>query len=305
VADATTAAGEHEWFLRLRVGCNLYVHEVGTGPLVVVLHDGWGMEHSYLVDGFRALEDQYRFVFYDQRGSLRSSCDSLATVDNHVEDLEALRRVLGQEKLFLVGHGMGGYLAMRYAVAHPERVGGLSLLASLPARGADVVPPSQAVLRARFRRPETLAEFRRNGLDTEASPTEPRQRWLEHRIAKGATYLHDVRRWRSLRGTMFYSSGPSRAAGMPPAAEDLTRALTALRVPIQVLFPDDDYHPVEPSTRWVREVPNAELAIIPEAGHVFWIDQPRRFNSLLRGYLQRVMRPGDADAARDVTASRE
>jgi proline iminopeptidase len=288
-AAAPTPVFEHEWYLPLASGCNLYVHEVGAGPPVVVLHGGWGYEHSYLVDGFRPLADRYRFVFYDQRGSLRSPCDSLASVEGHVADLEQLRTALGEERLNLVGHGIGGYLAMRYATAHPDRVGALSLLAPLPARAADLLSPTQDDLRERFRRPAAIAEFHRNGISTEVSPTEPRSRYLEHKIAKGAVYLHDVRKWQSLRGTMFYNPGASQAAGMPPESEDLTSALAVLPTSIQVIFPDDHYYPVEASTRWVRDVPNAELVIVPRAGYVLWIDRPKCFAAHLGAYLGHVV----------------
>lgn len=298
------APDDHEWFLRLRTGCNLYVHEMGTGPVVVVLHDGWGMEHSGLVDGFRPLSRRFRFVFYDQRASLRSPCDSLASVQGHVDDLNQLRAALGGEPLHLVGHGMGGYLAMRYAAAHPDGVASLSLLASVSARGAEAQPPGQAQIRERFQRPRSVAEFRRNGIDTEKSPSRSRQRYVEHRIAKGAALLHNVERWRQLKGTLFYSSGASRTAGAPPPAEDLTGALAALPFAIQVLAPDDDYYPVEVATRWVRNVPNAELEIVPQAGHFLWIDQPERFNRLLGRYLGRAVAARGTSGASARTAAR-
>jgi proline iminopeptidase len=280
---------ENEWWLRVAGGCNLYVHEVGRGPLIVVVHDGWGMEHSYLVDGFRRLANRYRFVFYDQRGSLRSPCDSLVDVKGHVDDLEHLRVALHLDRILLVGHGMGAYLAIKYAVAHPGHIAGLSLLAPISARGADVKLPTQAELHLRFARPDVVAEFRRVGLSTERSPTEPRARYLEHHIAKGAVYLYHVERWPDVNGTLFYNEKVSDAAGLPPVTEDLTPELAALPIPIQVLFPADDYLPVALSTRWVRDVPNAELTIIPEAGHLLWIDQPKIFASQLTSYFDRTV----------------
>lgn len=59
--------------------CQLFVQEYGTGPdTVVVLHGGWGAEHSYLLDAFSGVGNDRHLVFYDQRGSLRSPCpDSL------------------------------------------------------------------------------------------------------------------------------------------------------------------------------------------------------------------------------------
>lgn len=285
---------DNEWWLPVSGGCSLYVHEMGTGPKVVVLHDGWGMEHSYLVDGFRPLMNRYRFVFYDQRGSLRSPCDSLASVSGHVDDLDRLRVALHLSRLVLVGHGMGGYLAMRYAVAHPDRVAGMSLLAPDPARAADVKLPTQADLKERFRRPATLAEFRRLGLNTEQSPTDPRSRYLEHHVAKGAAMLYHVDRWASIGGTLFYNGKVADAVGPRAATEDLTKELAALAIPIEVLFPADDYLPAELSTEWVHTVPNATLQIVPMTGHDLWIDDPDAFTSLLGRYLAQVTTTTDS-----------
>jgi proline iminopeptidase len=51
------------------------------------------VEHRYLLDALRGLEDRFHFVFYEQRGSLRSSSpDSLVSVAAHTRDLERLRQ---------------------------------------------------------------------------------------------------------------------------------------------------------------------------------------------------------------------
>ena len=53
-----------------------YIAEHGVeskpGNTVIALHGGWGAEHSYLVPAIKPLASEYRFVLYDQRGSLRS-----------------------------------------------------------------------------------------------------------------------------------------------------------------------------------------------------------------------------------------
>lgn len=127
------AAGEwEEWYYRADDDCTVYVKEIGSGTPVIVLHGGWGAEHSYLLDAFHGLDSQYRLIFYDQRGSLRSPCpDSLISVQRHVSDLEGLRAELGLERALIVGHSMGTFLAMSYLQEHPDRVDGLVLLGAL------------------------------------------------------------------------------------------------------------------------------------------------------------------------------
>ena len=111
-----------------------YIAEYGVeskpGNTVIVLHGGWGAEHSYLVPAIKPLADQYRFALYDQRGSLRSPAVPPAkiTYDALVEDLDQLRQRLGLEKVTLMAHSMGNMLAYGYLRAHPERVAGLVLV---------------------------------------------------------------------------------------------------------------------------------------------------------------------------------
>src|SRR5690606_33585315 len=82
-------------------------------------------------DAFHGLESQYRLIFYDQRGSLRSPCpSSLVSVEQHIADLEALRAELAIDAPVIIGHSMGTFLAMSYLERHPHRVGGLVLLGS-------------------------------------------------------------------------------------------------------------------------------------------------------------------------------
>ena len=122
-----------------------YVAEYGVeatpGNTVIVLHGGWGAEHSYLVPVIKPLADQYRFVLYDQRGSLRSPATPPAKVTyaNLIEDLDQLRQRLGLEKVTLMAHSMGNMLAYGYLRAHPDRGAGLVLVGpALP--GAPMLP---------------------------------------------------------------------------------------------------------------------------------------------------------------------
>jgi pimeloyl-ACP methyl ester carboxylesterase len=111
-----------------------YIAEYGIervpGNVVVVLHGGWGAEHSYLLPAIRPLAHEYRFVLYDQRGSLRSPVRPPAKVTYGalVEDLEQLRQRLGLENITIMAHSMGNHLAYGYLRAHPERVAGLILV---------------------------------------------------------------------------------------------------------------------------------------------------------------------------------
>jgi len=128
--------GMKDWFLSTGNWQNdpqLYVFEFGTGrDTIIMLHGGWGAEHSGLIDAVKELKDQYHFIFYDQRGSLRSPFpDSLITFNYHIEDLELLRKELRLDKLNIVAHSMGAVLASAYAKKYPQHIKQLTLLAPM------------------------------------------------------------------------------------------------------------------------------------------------------------------------------
>ncbi|MEM7514973.1 MAG: alpha/beta fold hydrolase, partial [Bacteroidota bacterium] len=135
--DATTEEAllprMNDWFLSTGDWQNdpqIYVREYGSGDQVVVmLHGGWGGEHEGMMSLVEGLEEVGRFILYDQRGSLRSPFpDSLITFDQHIEDVERLRKALKVDQITLVGHSMGSILASAYASRYPEKIANLILM---------------------------------------------------------------------------------------------------------------------------------------------------------------------------------
>lgn len=276
----------NEWRLRTEDGVSLFVREFGAGDTVLVLHGGWGAEQEYLMEPFIRLADKYHFIFYDQRGSLRSPCpDSLISVANHIGDVERIRRAIGNERLMIVGHSMGGFLAMSYLERYASHMRGLVLVASAPARSTveqlteGITEPAMR----RWSRPAVIDTLRANGLDSVMrQDLSPRERGLWHRITFGALNLHSVAHWRSIRGAFFVNQTASAIAALSgPQEWDMTDALARAPFPITVIHGDDDYLPLEFHREWIGSVPNATLAVIADAGHLCWIDQPGEFKRLM------------------------
>jgi len=301
---AQLAHGEPEWYLRTSDGCRLFVQEFGRGKdTVVVLHGGWGAEHSYLFDAFKGLEERYRLVFYDQRGSLRSPCsEALISVEKHVEDLERLRIALGLERMTLFGHSMGTTLAMAYLNRYPERVKGL-VLASLSAPRPPKTPAEislaqeqETAKRAFFERPEVAAELRRHGLDRPSNELSDKERSAVWRIRFAAANLYHVDRWRQLKGGIaYYSESAGRAAEKSmPKEYDFTPALAAHPCPVWVIEGDHDFGPltVKYHRSWSAGIKNIRLHVIEKAGHNAWIDAPTEFRRALFQALGSTTRCG-------------
>jgi proline iminopeptidase len=322
-------AGSEEWYNWTDDGVRHYVLEFGRaaapGDTVVVLHGGWGAEHSYLVDPLLPLADRYRFVLYDQRGSLRSPApDSTLSLDRLVADLEDLRGALGMDRMTLVAHSMGTALAYAYLAAHPDRVRGLVLASAVhPAPFAGGInmdfirrvwpqADSAALFRARQAFVDSANRRAKARVDAEgllpdslrAVPAseidvfrigEDRDRTRAWRIFFAAVNTCDGANWRQMKGGQVYYSESAARAIMRDSlyarrAGAFWPALRSYRGPVRVIGGTCDFIDLGPAV-WphvVDRLPNAELAVIPGAGHNLWMDRPEAFRDALSAALAAV-----------------
>lgn len=120
-------------------------------PSLVFLHGvmGYAMNWRRVAKTF---EDRYRVLAYDSRGHGRSAhADLLSNPDAYTpeclaEDLHGILDELGWERVFLVGHSMGGRVAYTFAARYPERVRGLVIEDIGPVMSPDNVSLSSRVL---------------------------------------------------------------------------------------------------------------------------------------------------------------
>jgi pimeloyl-ACP methyl ester carboxylesterase len=291
-------SASEEWYLPVGNGCRLYVYETGSGrDTLVVLHGGWGAEHGYLLDAFAGLDRQYRLVFYEQRGSLRSPCpDSSISVARHVADLERLRAALGLQRATLVGHSMGTYLAMRYLQDHAATAGALVLVAawmpSSPTNAADSAAFDQLwrTQRTFNGRPEIAAELREEGLASDTAQLSPKERTHAWRVRFAGANLYHVDRWRGMKGgqVFFNRQAAAAAARSVPQTYDFRPALASHRCPVTFISGDHDLGDMASLLRHLLAgVPNVRLDVIKDAGHNVWVDAPTEFRQLLLAALAR------------------
>jgi proline iminopeptidase len=294
-AGAQLAHGEPEWYLPTGDGCRLFVQEYGRGrDTVIVVHGGFGAEHSYLLDAFRGLEDRFHFVFYDQRGSLRSPCpDSLISVTAHVRDVERLRQELKLERATLVGHSMGTVLAMHYLQDYPDRVRGMVLAGAIPPRSEAVSEMNRQGL-AMGERPAVAEQMRLAGLGPDTSMYTAKERTTQWRIRFTGVNVYHVERWRQMRGGQaFYSQrAGSAAARTLPKTYDFRPALLAHPCPVWIVIGDHDYvdFGVRRHREWTQGAANVTLRVLANAGHAAWIDDPDGWRESLGSALSAMVR---------------
>jgi proline iminopeptidase len=98
-------------------------------PVAFIIHGGPGGDHSAFKTAFGPLTAEMQLVYFDHRGQGRSAKGdpSRYTLDENVEDMEALRRHLGLGPIVSIGTSYGGMVAMAHAARYPEAVSKLIL----------------------------------------------------------------------------------------------------------------------------------------------------------------------------------
>lgn len=109
----------------------LFYEVMGTGDPIIVVHGGPGLDHAYLRPGLDALATRNTVIYYDQRGTGRSTVELVESAVNlgaFVDDIDALRQVLGYEQVTVLGHSFGVLIAIEYAARYPEHLRSLILM---------------------------------------------------------------------------------------------------------------------------------------------------------------------------------
>jgi proline iminopeptidase len=115
-------------------GRTLAWHETGSGP-PLLCHPGGPGGSATSFAGLPELAEHRTLLLLDPRGtgdSDRPADPSGYDLEDYADDIEAVRAHLGLERLDLLGHSHGGFVAMAWAGAHPDRVGKLVLASTAP-----------------------------------------------------------------------------------------------------------------------------------------------------------------------------
>lgn len=282
-------------FLTSYDGTELAYRVTGDGgaPPLVCLPGGPGRAAAYLED-LGGLGAHRTLIPPDTRGSGASAMPAdLATcrVDRLVADVEALRGHLGLETFDLLGHSAGGSLAQLYAAAHPERLRRLVLVTpSFASIGLPSDTGAEEVLRSRAAEPwyaRALPAYRAVKAARSFGEAAP------HRLAFEPLMYG---RWDAAARAHAAADPAQRSlpvseafyAGYAPDTEALAARLARLAAPVLLLAGEHDLWPTAAAAARAAGVfPDAELTVLPGAGHYPWLDDAAAFAAAVTGFLAR------------------
>ncbi|HEU4384473.1 MAG TPA: proline iminopeptidase-family hydrolase [Anaeromyxobacteraceae bacterium] len=280
-----------------------YYKMVGRGPPLVILHGGPGASHEYFLPWLLPLARSHRLVFLDQRGSGKSEKlddPKRYTIEAMVEDLEAARKALRLGRVDLLGHSCGGVLAQAYALRYQQNVKRLVLASTFAStKGLNAVFARMKERMAPELR-QRIEAAEKKGLFGQGKPFERGRYPADYMVAAWGEgyfpYLYQRRpdanfdpaqvgilSWELYR-EMWGSDGEFVVTGNLTSVEYLDR-LGALRVPTLVTVGDHDETDPELASAIQRAIPGSRLAVIPEAGHMTFVDQPALYVRTVREFL--------------------
>ena len=255
----------------------LYYQSYGSGTPVIVIHGGPGLDHTYLLPQLADLSDEYKLIFYDQRGSGKSEAvvdSTTITLDNFVEDLEVLRRELKIEKVNLLGHSWGGFLAMNYALKYPDNIDKIILISTIPA-SSDYVP--EFLENREIRRTEEDKILLNEMMSSENFLSGDAEFMENFTRLFFKSYFHNQELVNEL--TLTFSEKTARnfipiytLMSKYFTDYDLSQQLSGLQNKIFLTHGDDDVIPLLYIERLNSILPNSELVILKDCGHFPFVE---------------------------------
>jgi proline iminopeptidase len=268
--------------IELSDGVSLFVHEVGEGFPVVVLHGGPGLDHTHMSPWLDPLGDEFRLLYVDERGQGRSDRVDPATLslDAFANDVDLLAAALGLDAFALLGHSFGAIIATQHAI---ERGTAAGYVISGGGDSSDaLLADVEASLEAMGDGGEAIADS-----------------WQQEKTVETEEELKQL-----LDAQMpfhFHGDVPAgfsnEMVGSPEVLRhfanqgygdfDYVPELGRISKPTLVIVGEHDRTTTPRAARVLHEgIAGSELAVVPEAGHMSFVEQLEAYFGPVRQFLR-------------------
>ncbi|MCG8546375.1 MAG: alpha/beta hydrolase [Alphaproteobacteria bacterium] len=245
-----------------RDGVRLYYEDHGSGPAVLLTH-GYSATSQMWRGQIAAFKDRYRIIVWDMRGHGESDYPddpALYSTAHTVADMGAVLDECGLDSAVIGGLSLGGYSALAFHLAHPDRCKALLLCDTGPGFKKD-----ESRLAWNERANRRAEKLEGQGLAALGASAEVKQ--ALHRDATGLA--------RAARGMLAQVNA------------DVIHSLPDIDMPALVVVGENDTPFLAATDYMAAKIPGAEKAVISDAGHAANIDNPADFNAAMGAFLDR------------------
>ncbi len=309
LAPPAQLTGSKTWLVEPEI--ELAHFSAGKGRNVLIIHGGPGEPFTQPIPGLEPLTSEFQFHFYDQRGcgdstrpidrfDSKNMYENMKALDQklglgaQIADIERIRQILGDDKLILIGHSWGGFLASLYAAEFPEHVEALILIS--PANTLIMPQPDAdsdlfAAVRAKLPADEQAKfdAFMKEYLDFNALFQKSETDLVAMNEQFGKYYVEVMGKEKTEPlpsqgkpgGWMVWAGYVSMGQ-----RHDYRAALRQVTAPVLVIHGADDLQSEAATHLYVDAFPNSQFAVIENAGHFSFEEQPDRFAAIVKSFLE-------------------
>jgi proline iminopeptidase len=265
-------------------------------PACFVLHGGPALDHSYFKPWLSPLADDLQLIYIDHRGTGRSSEADPESyrLDTIADDLDALRRYLGFEKVDVMGNSYGGFITLNYAVKYPDSIGRLFLIGTSASHRFTDAAVSNLEVRGSEAQKDAIARALDGSVTTQEAYAEMWQTIMP-------LYFHefdDARREEIVSRVKGNAATSSTMFQIDMPFYDVEAQLGSIEAPTLITVGRHDWvTPPGESEVLAEGIPNSELIIYEESGHFPFIEQNQKFIDDVRTFSRRHLQASGEDLA--------
>ena len=287
VPDVRAQRPAREGFVVTPDSASLYYRVIGSGAdTIIAIHGGPGVDLESIAGDFAPLGAKHVVIFYDQRGTGKSTLPTdttRLTATQQVADLDAVRRHFALARVTLVAHSYGPLLAATYAIAHPDVVRRMVFFGPVPPRrgtfwtrfGQSMATKLDSAARVR------MAAANRMLSDTTVDARQAcRGYWAEAmrpRLAEPDRTLPLIKSdlCASAPAGIRYGLRTTNRVVMGSYGDwDIRSALRGVPAPTLIVHGEQESIPMDLIEEWVGALPNVRLLKVPRAAHFTYAERP-------------------------------
>ncbi|MEK6410520.1 MAG: alpha/beta hydrolase [Acidobacteriota bacterium] len=267
-------------------GLNLHYETQGSGEeVVIVVHGGAGLPHEYFHPMLYNLSRYAKLVFFDRRAdTLARSGHGMVSIDEMSDDIDALRKSLGLQRVTLLGHSFGAAIALNYALRYPANLKRL-ILVSAAATVENPYEGEKRILKTLSKVEMTAYRSSEGGTGATRPCDRVRMRYAvlyPHYFHKLVPYEFD----RGLYTAYFDALSKKQALAAGSAALDVRNQLSKIKVPALVFAGRYDLiTPPDQSFELASGLPQSRLVMMEHSGHFPFFEENYLFTEWVRRFM--------------------
>ncbi|MGZ3626305.1 MAG: alpha/beta fold hydrolase [Ktedonobacteraceae bacterium] len=270
-------------------GNQVYYTAIGQGRPMLFMHGGSGLDHTYFRPWLDTLSDQAQLIYYDQLGQGRSTRPESyedISMSTWADEADALRASLGFDRIILLGHSFGGFIAQEYALRHGDHLDGLILCDTAPVLDYQDVIMANAQSRGT---PEQVQAVIAGLSAPVADDASFQQLWTTILPLYFNTYDPEVAKQMD-DATQYSAQGFNQGMGVCLPTFNVLSRLGEITVPTLVMAGRHDWitPPAQAAERLHAQLPNAKLVIFEDSGHFPFIEENNAFVTTVQDWIKNL-----------------